>query len=171
MKPAPRWDSSALDKIRDWSRVIDIQIDIQSYRLVLVNGVFDLLHPGHVKQLNEAADFGDVLVVSVDRDENVRLAKGRPPLFSWEERAFMVASLPCVDAVTWHTSQPCHRRPAGDCSLPTLIRYLRPAVWCTGNEPLPALELEAARDSGSVIQKLARHGPWSTSEIIRRLTP
>jgi len=63
---------------------------------VLVSGCFDLLHAGHVAFLEEAATYGR-LYVSLGSDRNIRLLKGRPPLFSEAERLFVLRSLACVE--------------------------------------------------------------------------
>jgi D-glycero-beta-D-manno-heptose 1-phosphate adenylyltransferase len=69
-------------------------------RLVFTNGVFDLLHPGHVRYLAEARTHGDALVVAVNSDRSVRAIKGpERPINSEQERAEVVSALACVDAV------------------------------------------------------------------------
>jgi rfaE bifunctional protein nucleotidyltransferase chain/domain len=68
---------------------------------VLANGCFDLLHVGHVRYLEAARALGDVLVVAVNSDEQVRAIKGEGrPLVPERERAEVVASLRAVDLVT-----------------------------------------------------------------------
>ena len=70
-------------------------------RVVLTNGVFDLLHPGHTRYLREARRHGDVLIVAVNSDRSVRaLAKGSDrPLTPEGERAEILDALAAVDAV------------------------------------------------------------------------
>jgi rfaE bifunctional protein nucleotidyltransferase chain/domain len=68
--------------------------------VVFTNGVFDLLHPGHVDILNAARAEGDALVVGVNSDDSVRRLKGPSrPVRSEADRAFVVAALECVDCV------------------------------------------------------------------------
>lgn len=70
-------------------------------RVVFTNGVFDLLHPGHVRYLQQARALGDVLVVAINSDRSVRATKGADrPITPEEERAEILAALDCVDAVT-----------------------------------------------------------------------
>ena len=70
-------------------------------RIVLTNGCFDLLHAGHLSLLQQAAQFGDVLVLAINSDASVRRLKGpERPLINERERAAMLAALGCVDAVT-----------------------------------------------------------------------
>ena len=68
--------------------------------VVFTNGVFDLLHPGHVRYLQAARRQGDALVVAVNSDRSVRAIKGpNRPLNPEDERAEVLAALACVDAV------------------------------------------------------------------------
>jgi D-beta-D-heptose 7-phosphate kinase/D-beta-D-heptose 1-phosphate adenosyltransferase len=68
--------------------------------VVFTNGVFDLLHPGHVRYLRHARALGDVLIVGVNSDRSVRANKGPSrPVLPEDERAEVVGALACVDAV------------------------------------------------------------------------
>jgi len=67
--------------------------------IVFTNGVFDLLHPGHVRYLQQARALGDALIVGVNSDRSVRVIKGPTrPITSEDERAELIAALACVDA-------------------------------------------------------------------------
>ncbi len=68
--------------------------------VVFTNGVFDLLHPGHVRYLQQARALGDALIVGVNSDRSARANKGPSrPVNPEEERAELVAALACVDGV------------------------------------------------------------------------
>ena len=68
--------------------------------VVFTNGVFDLLHPGHVRYLQQARALGDALIVGLNADASVRRNKGPArPLNPQHERAEVLAALACVDAV------------------------------------------------------------------------
>ena len=86
-------DSAALDRfVRDRRAA--------GKRIVFTNGVFDLIHPGHVRYLQAARAHGDVLVVGLNSDASVRRNKGPDrPINPQEERAEVLAALTCVDAV------------------------------------------------------------------------
>jgi D-beta-D-heptose 7-phosphate kinase/D-beta-D-heptose 1-phosphate adenosyltransferase len=72
----------------------------QGKRIVFTNGVFDLLHPGHIRYLQQARALGDVLIVGLNADASVRRNKGPGrPLTPEAERAEIVAALACVDRV------------------------------------------------------------------------
>jgi D-beta-D-heptose 7-phosphate kinase/D-beta-D-heptose 1-phosphate adenosyltransferase len=68
--------------------------------VVFTNGVFDLLHPGHIRYLTEARSLGDALVVGINSDRSVRAIKGpERPVSPAHERAEILLALKCVDAV------------------------------------------------------------------------
>lgn len=73
----------------------------RTQRVVFTNGVFDLLHRGHVEYLTEARNLGDALLVGINSDASARRLKGAGrPINSEIDRAIVVAALECVDAVT-----------------------------------------------------------------------
>ena len=74
----------------------------QGRLVVFTNGVFDLLHPGHLRYLKNARGLGDALIVGLNADSSVRRNKGRGrPITPQEERAEVLASLTCVNAVVF----------------------------------------------------------------------
>lgn len=97
-------------------------------RLVFTNGCFDLLHRGHVELLWWARNQGDVLVLGLNSDESVRRLKGPGrPLTPEEDRAFVLAALPIVDAVViFEEDTPLE-----------LIRALEPDVIVKGGDYRP----------------------------------
>lgn len=73
----------------------------QQGRVVFTNGVFDLLHPGHIDVLLAARAHGDALIVGLNSDASVRRLKGPDrPVRAEAERAYVLAALRCVDVVT-----------------------------------------------------------------------
>ncbi len=130
--------------------------------LVFTNGVFDLLHRGHVEYLEEAAAFGDRLVVGINSDDSVRRLKGpRRPIVPESERAELVAALACVDAVVLFDDDTPER----------LIRELRPEVLVKGGDW--AIESIVGREfveslGGRVLSIPLREG-LSTSNLIERI--
>jgi rfaE bifunctional protein nucleotidyltransferase chain/domain len=97
-------------------------------RVVFTNGVFDLLHPGHVDLLVAARAAGDALVVGVNSDASVRRLKGPSrPMRTEAERAFVLAALEAVDAVAiFEQDTPLE-----------LITSLRPDVIVKGGDYTP----------------------------------
>jgi rfaE bifunctional protein nucleotidyltransferase chain/domain len=92
-------------------------------RVVFTNGVFDLLHLGHVRYLREARDLGDLLIVAVNSDASTRRLKGPSrPIISESERAETLAALAAVDYVTIFA----------DATAERLVSLLRPDVYVKG---------------------------------------
>lgn len=92
-------------------------------KVVFTNGVFDLLHPGHVRYLQAARAEGDALVVGVNSDRSTRAIKGPArPVVPEEERAEVLAALASVDAVVIFDEETPHE----------IIRRLQPDVLVKG---------------------------------------
>ena len=69
-------------------------------KIVFTNGVFDILHQGHIASLSEAASYGHILIVGVNADASVKRLKGETrPINSEQSRALVLASLVMIDAV------------------------------------------------------------------------
>lgn len=101
-------------------------------KIVFTNGVFDLLHRGHVTYLNQARKLGTLLVVALNEDETVKKLKGPTrPLNRVADRMITIAGLECVDFVT------CF---AEDTPL-EIIRMLKPNVLVKGGDYSPAAPL------------------------------
>jgi D-beta-D-heptose 7-phosphate kinase/D-beta-D-heptose 1-phosphate adenosyltransferase len=134
-------------------------------RLVFTNGVFDLLHVGHVRYLTEARRLGDALVVAINSDRTVRLLKGDSrPVFNENERAEILAALRMVDYVTIFD----------DVSPRILIATLLPDVLVKGGDyQLDEIhgreEVEAA--GGQVVSLPFVDGASTTSIIERMKVP
>jgi D-beta-D-heptose 7-phosphate kinase/D-beta-D-heptose 1-phosphate adenosyltransferase len=131
-------------------------------RLVFTNGVFDLLHVGHVRYLEQARSLGDVLLVAINSDQTVRELKGPDrPIFNQAERAEILAALRSVDYVTVFDN----------ISPRSLIAELLPDVLVKGGDyQLDQIhgreEVEAA--GGRVVSLPFVEGS-STTDIIRKM--
>jgi D-beta-D-heptose 7-phosphate kinase/D-beta-D-heptose 1-phosphate adenosyltransferase len=130
-------------------------------RIVFTNGVFDLLHPGHVRYLQAARAHGDLLIVGLNSDASVRRNKGpERPINPEDERAEVVAALACVDAVAIFE----------DDTPAEIIRRVQPDVLVKGSD-WPADQI-VGRDTveargGRVILEAVEQG-YSTSAIIEK---
>ena len=131
-------------------------------KIVFTNGVFDLLHAGHIELLRQAKALGDVLVVGVNSDRSARQLKGeRRPVTGERERLALVAALDAVDhAVLFDEENPV-----------ALIHTLRPDIHVKGGdyaaEELP--EAEAVRAVGGEVVILPLVGDLSTTRMIERI--
>ncbi len=130
--------------------------------IVFTNGVFDLLHAGHVQFLRRARELGDLLVVGVNSDRSARRLKGeRRPINGERDRLALVAALDAVDhAVLFDEDTPGET-----------IRTLRPHIHVKGGdyagEALP--EAEAVREAGGRVVILPLVDGVSTSTVIERV--
>jgi len=131
-------------------------------RVVFTNGCFDLLHPGHIASLEKARALGDVLIVGINSDESVRALKGPGrPVLPAEERAEILASLECVDAVLIFEELTPQRVIAA--LLPDVL--VKGGDW-PGNQIVGRKEVEAA--GGTVVRAEVVEG-FSTSEILKKI--
>jgi D-beta-D-heptose 7-phosphate kinase/D-beta-D-heptose 1-phosphate adenosyltransferase len=97
-------------------------------KAVFTNGVFDLLHAGHVTYLQAARKMGDLLVVALNSDDSVRRIKGpNKPLIPLAERAEVLLALSCVDFVTFFPEDDPYN----------VIKTLRPDVLVKGSDWAP----------------------------------
>lgn len=136
--------------------------------IVFTNGVFDLLHPGHVRYLQEARRLGDALIVGINSDRSVRaLAKGdERPITPGLERAEIVAALACVDATVVFDEDTPHE----------IISALQPDVlvkgadWAEGT--VVGADIVEARGGKVVRVPLAEgHSTSNLIENVRRAEP
>ncbi|MBL8203666.1 MAG: D-glycero-beta-D-manno-heptose 1-phosphate adenylyltransferase [Blastocatellia bacterium] len=130
--------------------------------VVFTNGCFDLLHPGHVRYLQEARSLGDALIVALNSDRAVRELKGATrPILKENERAEVMAALECVDYVVIFD----------DISPQATIAALLPDILVKGGDwgvenIIGASEVTAA---GGQVLSLNFVPGVSTSEIIDRI--
>jgi D-glycero-beta-D-manno-heptose 1-phosphate adenylyltransferase len=131
-------------------------------KVVFTNGVFDILHVGHVRYLQEARAQGDMLVVGVNADSSVKKLKGPSrPLQNEADRAEILAGLGCGDYVTLFSEN----------TPEDLIRVVRPDVFVKGGdykiETLP--EAPAVMSYGGVVKILQFVDGKSSTNIINKM--
>jgi len=130
--------------------------------IVFTNGVFDLLHPGHVHYLKDARALGDLLVVGLNADRSVRRNKGpERPVNPQEERAEVLAALDCVDAVVLFEED----------TPDQIIKLVQPDVLVKGADW--AADAIVGRDTvesrgGRVVRVPVEQG-YSTTAIVERI--
>jgi D-glycero-beta-D-manno-heptose 1-phosphate adenylyltransferase len=133
-------------------------------RMVLTNGVFDLLHTGHLYYLQKARALGDLLVIALNGDASVRAIKGPlRPVQTEEERAYALAALAAVDAIVlFHTPR-----------LTAEIQALRPDIYCKAGdytlEKLNPEERAALEAVGARIEFLPFLPGFSTTQLIAKI--
>ena len=153
MKTAPLADALR-ERLEDWREAGEA--------IVFTNGVFDLLHIGHVGYLAEAASLGDRLVVGINSDDSVRRIKGPGrPIVPAEERAAIVAALGCVDAVAIFEED----------TPEALIHAVRPQVLVKGADWAAdaIVGREFVESIGGRVERIPLHEGASTTGIIERI--
>lgn len=141
----------------------------EMHTIVLTNGVFDLLHLGHIRYLQQARALGDLLAVGLNDDASVQRLKGpRRPLVPAQERAVVLAALECVDLVV----------PFSEDTAEALLQGLRPDIYVKGGDYDPHATpgqtgylpeaVTVARYGGrvAILPYLPDH---STSELVRMI--
>lgn len=130
--------------------------------VVFTNGVFDLLHPGHVRYLQQARALGDALVVGVNSDRSVRANKGEGrPVNPEQERAEVLCALDCVDAVVVFDEDTPH----------AVISHIQPDVLVKGADwgPDHIVGRDVVEARGGRVVRMALAPGHSTTELIRRV--
>ena len=125
---------------------------------VMVNGTFDVLHPGHVALLNTARSYGDWLVVAIDTDRRVKELKGEQrPINNQTDRKIMLSNLKAVDFVVFFDSTE---------ELIKLIELYKPEVYVKGSD--------WKHDKGSTAEQYCKRviyydrvGDYSTTNTIQ----
>jgi D-glycero-beta-D-manno-heptose 1-phosphate adenylyltransferase len=150
------------DKIMTWERARRWRDSLGSRTLVMTNGVFDLLHPGHVDVLLAARREGDVLLVALNTDSSVQRLKGPTrPIRPEADRAYVLAALEAVDGVVLFEQ---------DTPL-DLIRRIEPDVLVKGGDytedtVVGASEIRARGGRVVIVPLTPGH---STTAIVKKL--
>jgi D-beta-D-heptose 7-phosphate kinase/D-beta-D-heptose 1-phosphate adenosyltransferase len=130
--------------------------------IVFTNGVFDLLHPGHIRYLQQARRLGDALIVGINSDRSARGNKGpERPINTQDERAEILAALACVDGVAIFDEPTPHQ----------IISALQPDVLVKGADwaadAIVGRDVVEAR-GGKVVLVKVEEG-YSTTNIIAKI--
>src|SRR5262245_37435312 len=129
--------------------------------IVFTNGVFDLLHPGHVRYLQHARSLGDALIVGINSDRSVGKVKGPDrPITPGLERAEILAALACVDAVAIFDEETPFE----------IISAIQPDILVKGADwaehAIVGRDIVEAR-GGTVVRATIEEG-YSTASIVNR---
>ena len=132
-------------------------------KVVFTNGVFDILHPGHVRYLEEARSLGDALVVGVNSDRSARAQGKAPdrPINPEAERAEVLAALACVDAVVVFDEDTPHE----------IIKAIQPDILVKGADwgenAIVGRDIVEAR--GGKVVRIALAEGYSTTKLLERI--
>jgi rfaE bifunctional protein nucleotidyltransferase chain/domain len=134
----------------------------QGKRVVFTNGVFDILHPGHVRYLTTARSHGDALIVAVNSDRSVRAIKGpERPVNPEAERAEVITALACVDRAVIFDQDTPH----------DIISAIQPDVLVKGadwaHDRIVGRDIVEAR--GGVVIRVKVEEGHSTTNVIKKV--
>jgi len=153
-----------MGRIVDLQEMMAIRSELRHHgqRVVFTNGIFDLLHRGHVEYLQKARAMGDILVVGINTDASVKRLKGEArPLVPLEDRAFILTALECVDYVL----------PFAEDTPEKVIGALLPDVLVKGADY--KLEEIVGHDvvqaSGGRVERIPLTSGRATSDLISRI--
>ena len=130
--------------------------------VVFTNGVFDLLHPGHVRYLQDARRLGDALIVGLNSDRSVRANKGpERPITPAAERAEVLLALECVDAVAIFDEE----------TPDAIITRVQPDVLVKGADwgPDNIVGRETVEARGGRVVRMELAPGYSTTDLISRV--
>ncbi len=140
-----------------------LQLAKVSRPVVMTNGVFDLIHRGHVSYLNDAAKLGSVLVVGINSDRSVRLQNKGPdrPINSDLDRAFVLAGLVSVDYVTFFD----------ELTPIQLVGLVRPDIYVKGGDyQIEELdEAKLVKSWGGAAYSISYIEGFSSTSLINRI--
>jgi len=155
---------TAADKVRSLDQLARVRSEARAAgrSVALANGLFDILHVGHLHYLEAAATRADCLIVGINSDRSARELKGPSrPVIPEQERAELIAGFHCVDYVTIFDGS----------TVEPLLRALRPERHCKGTDytidTVP--EVGVARELGIEVVIVGDRKSHSTRDIIQRL--
>ena len=129
-------------------------------KIVFVIGCFDVLHPGHIALFQYAKSLGDYLIVAIDSDEKVSLDKGFDrPIFSMEDRRFVLESIECIDIVHTFNSRS---------GLENLLECIKPDILVVGSDWKNGIVV--GREHAKEVKFFERQGDYSTSRTIQGIS-
>ena len=135
----------------------------ENKKIVFTNGVFDIIHRGHVEYLSEAKSLGDILIVGLNSDSSVKIIKGENrPVNKEKDRAFVLANLKPVDYVMVFSEDNPHN----------LINMVIPDVLVKGGDwkPENIIGSDIVYKNGGKVISLKYVDNYSTTNIIKKIS-
>ena len=153
-----------MKEIKTWEEIVEIRKKLrkENKKVVFTNGVFDILHSGHVDYLTKSKALGDILIVGLNSDKSVKSIKGdKRPIITQENRAIILASLKPVDFVVLFDEDTPAR--LIDAIIPDIL--VKGADW-----NLDKIEgRETVIKNGGEVKNIKFVNEQSTSKIIQKI--
>jgi rfaE bifunctional protein nucleotidyltransferase chain/domain len=131
--------------------------------IILVNGTFDFLHPGHLNLLYEAKKLGGLLIVLINSDDSIKKLKGEDrPIYDQSIRSFYLASLEYVDFVYVFSEE----------RITPYFKIIKPKYWVKGSDYINCVDSSELAESKlySVELKFIERNSFSSSDLIKNVT-
>ncbi len=159
--------AQAEPKARKMRTLTELLLEVEDHReagrtVVFTNGCFDVIHAGHIAYLRESRQQGDVLIVAVNSDEQVREQKGDGrPIYGIDDRMDILAELQCVDYLIEFAQPTVH----------DLLRAIQPEVYVKGGdyEPGAINEWDLIQELGLELRILAHRPGLGSTDVIKRI--
>ncbi len=149
-----------MEKYKSWDEAKQIVEKLRKENKVIVftNGVFDILHLGHIRLLKTARGFGDFLILALNSDDSVKRLKGnKRPIFSLEERVEVLCAISYVDLILSFEEDTPYE----------LIKFLRPDILVKGGDY--KFDEVVGRELVKEVKIVPYIQGYSTTNIIRRI--
>ena len=155
-------DNNIFKSVNEFGSVLR-GLKAEKKRIVFTNGVFDIIHRGHVEYLNEAKKLGDILIVGLNSDASVKIIKGSSrPINNERDRAYVLANVKPVDYVVIFEEDTPYN----------LIKQIVPDVLVKGGDwkAEDIVGSEIVLQSGGKVLSLKYINDYSTTSIINKIT-
>ena len=152
---------SKIKNINELKKVID-ELKRQNRKIVTTNGVFDILHIGHIRYLKEAKKLGDILIVAINSDSSTKKIKGpKRPLNNENDRAEALAALECVDYVAvFNEENPIK-----------ILKEIKPNIHAKGGDYniSQIIEKDAVEKNNGKVVLIPKVRGYSTTDFIKKI--
>lgn len=142
--------------------IISKKIKSEGKKIITTNGVFDIIHIGHIRYLQEAKRLGDILIIGVNSDNSVkRIKDSRRPINNEDDRAEVLAALECVNYVTiFNENDPIN-----------FLSVIKPDIHVKGGDygEDEIIEKDTVNSNGGKIELLPLIGGYSTTNFIKEI--
>jgi rfaE bifunctional protein nucleotidyltransferase chain/domain len=143
--------------LKEAKEIID-KLKSENKIIVFTNGVFDIIHPGHIELLRSAKSFGDFLILALNTDSSVKKIKGdKRPIFSLNERIKILSSIVYVDLIVSFEEETPYE----------VIKFLKPDILVKGGDY--RIEDVIGREFVKEVKIVPYFEGYSTTKIIERI--
>ncbi len=150
-----------IKSIEELQKIVS-EVKAQNKKIVTTNGVFDILHIGHIRYLQEAKKQGDVFIMAINTDASVKENKGpKRPLNTENDRAEALAALECVDYVTFFSEK----------TPVKILEKIKPDIHVKGGDYKieQIIEKETVEKSGGKIILIPEIEGYATTSLIKKI--